>query len=207
MAEIIAGVERSAKFEIINGVVNMVPPGTPDHASISGNAYNSFYNYFKGRKCKVYHDNNWLRLDIIKKKQGMDLPEKDKVIPDIMVVCDRSMDTPEGVTGAPALIAEVLSPSTQKKDRTYKKDMYELIGVPEYWIISPGDKSVEIYILAGGKYELRHVYRKFTEDELRWFEEGIREKPDELAQEFSPCTFPDLKIKIDDIFYDLIGGD
>ena len=50
-------------------------------------------------------------------------------------------------SGVPKLIVETLSPSTAKKDRSEKMEIYEAAGVEEYWIVSPRG-SVEIYYAA-----------------------------------------------------------
>jgi Uma2 family endonuclease len=49
--------------------------------------------------------------------------------------------------GVPDLIAEVLSPKTRRRDRTVKLQAYQDAGVPEYWLVDPRDRTVEIYIL------------------------------------------------------------
>jgi len=49
-----------------------------------------------------------------------------------MVVCDRDKIKNDGVHGAPYLVVEALSPSTAKRDKTYKKDAYARSGVREY---------------------------------------------------------------------------
>lgn len=52
----------------------------------------------------------------------------------------------------PDLIVEVLSPSTEARDRGIKFQDYALHGVAEYWIIDPVTESVELYRLAGEVY-------------------------------------------------------
>jgi Uma2 family endonuclease len=39
----------------------------------------------------------------------------------------------------------VLSPSTQKKDKTLKLQKYLNAGVREYWIVDPRKKSIVVY--------------------------------------------------------------
>ena len=56
---------------------------------------------------------------------------------------------------APDFVVEILSTSTEKYDRTVKKDDYALHGVHEYWIINPDKKEVEQYILSDKQYELK----------------------------------------------------
>lgn len=55
-----------------------------------------------------------------------------------------------GMCGAPDWVAEVLSPSTARYDRTIKLAAYERAGVPEIWLIDPTDRTVAIYRLAAG---------------------------------------------------------
>lgn len=55
--------------------------------------------------------------------------------------------------GPPNLVIEVLSPGTQKIDRTNKKSVYESNGVQEYWLVSPVTKEAIGYNLVNGRYE------------------------------------------------------
>lgn len=50
-----------------------------------------------------------------------------------------------GIEGAPDLIVEILSPSNIFTDRNQKKTTYQKIGVKEYWIVDPANKTLEIY--------------------------------------------------------------
>lgn len=52
----------------------------------------------------------------------------------------------------PDLIVEVLSPSTEARDRGIKFQDYALHGVSEYWIIDPVAETVELYRLKGIEY-------------------------------------------------------
>lgn len=67
---------------------------------------------------------------------------------------------------APDFAAEVLSPSTKRRDRGVKFEDYAAHGVREYWILDPDARTVEKYILnplgryalekkAGGEEEVR----------------------------------------------------
>ena len=125
---------RGIKYQIIKGriISNMAPLANPNHSILSNNINVILSKYFAGKKCRVYHDNNYLRIDIIKKRGQIKLPEEckhDKFIPDVMVVCDKSIDTLDGVIGAPTLVVEVLSKTTMEYDISIKKEVYALIGV------------------------------------------------------------------------------
>lgn len=53
----------------------------------------------------------------------------------------------------PALIVEVLSPSTEANDRGVKFDDYARSGVRDYWLVDPGTETVEIYAGTNGAFE------------------------------------------------------
>ncbi len=57
------------------------------------------------------------------------------------------------VQGAPDLVVEVVSPSTEARDRGIKFRAYERHGIKEYWIVDPLARKAEVYILTGGRYE------------------------------------------------------
>ena len=114
------------------------------------------------------------------------------------MVCDPSkIDEEKGVTGAPDLVVEVLSPSTAKRDKVEKKNAYERGGVKEYWIVSPKEGIVDQYVLADGNLVLRGVYVHFTPRMLERLDEKARA---EAAAEFHCTLFDDLTIRLDDIF-------
>lgn len=58
------------------------------------------------------------------------------------------------IDGAPALIVEVISPSSLRRDRVTKFDAYEQAGVQEYWIVDPRTRSVEVFTWSNGEYAL-----------------------------------------------------
>ncbi len=53
---------------------------------------------------------------------------------------------------APDLVMEVLSPSTEGRDRGIKKQDYAAHGVREYWIVDPVAQTIEQSQLVDGKY-------------------------------------------------------
>lgn len=54
--------------------------------------------------------------------------------------------------GAPDLFVEVYSPSSRLYDRVIKHMAYEQAGVPEYWLVDPEQKCIELFVLEYGKY-------------------------------------------------------
>ena len=76
----------------------------------------------------------------------------DVVEPDLLFVADdqRSILTEPNIQGAPALLVEVLSPGTKKRDLGVKKDLFDRAGVREYWIVDPKANTVVIHRRAAG---------------------------------------------------------
>ena len=178
--------------EVLNGnVIAMSPSPTWNHMAVAGNIYGIFRNYLKGKKCTPIQDGFDLHLT-----------EKDVFIPDMMVICDRSKIKRNGVYGAPDLVVEILSPSTAKNDRGYKKGVYEACGVPEYWIVDPSQRSVEVYLLQGGRYTLDNIYTLYPAEEL---EEMTEEEKACVATEFKSHLYDDLTIRLEDIFNDFFS--
>ena len=47
--------------------------------------------------------------------------------------------------GRPLLVVEVASPSTVRQDREQKRRLYQRLGIPEYWIVDPDSRTVEVW--------------------------------------------------------------
>jgi len=88
----------------------------------------------------------------------------DVVEPDLMFVAadQPHILTQKNVQGPPALVIEVLSPGTRKRDRTIKRDLFERSGVREYWLVDPDAKTVTVLRRGGScgfdaPFELSHA--------------------------------------------------
>ena len=71
----------------------------------------------------------------------------DVVEPDLVFVAPDQLDilTAQNIQGTPALVIEILSPSTRKRDQEIKRLLYERTGVREYWLVDPELASVTLY--------------------------------------------------------------
>lgn len=88
------------------------------------------------------------------------LSEFDVRQPDIAMLHRNKINivTNRGIEGSPDLIVEVLTPSSIKRDREDKKNVYAKFGIKEYWLIDPILHTLEQYILKDGRYILHEVY-------------------------------------------------
>jgi len=58
------------------------------------------------------------------------------------------------IDGAPALVVEVISSTSSRKDRLHKLHIYKEGKVRHYWLVNPGEKTLECFILRDGEYFL-----------------------------------------------------
>ena len=70
----------------------------------------------------------------------------DVVEPDLVFVAPDQLEilTAKNIQGTPALVIEILSPSTRKRDREVKRRLYERAGVREYWLVDPDPNAVTV---------------------------------------------------------------
>lgn len=77
------------------------------------------------------------------------------VQPDLFIVCDKSKLDGQNCNGAPDLVLEILSPSSEKHDLFRKFNLYRLAGVKEYWILDPETQGLLVHLLKEGEYITR----------------------------------------------------
>lgn len=146
--------DEDERVEIIDGeAIMMAPAPARVHQEISGELFRQLANYLWGKKCKVYAAPFDVRLF---EEDGNRPEDVDTVVePDITIVCDPSKLDERGCKGAPDMVVEILSPATQRHDRFIKFSLYQKAGVREYWIVDPGSKIVQSFILEDGHYSVK----------------------------------------------------
>ena len=145
--------------EIINGELFMMATPSSRHQEICFEIGRQLGNFLEGKRCKVYPAPFGVRLF---EQEGDDSSAVDTVVePDISVVCDRNKIDQRGCKGAPDLIIEVLSPSTQRYDQLVKLNLYQKAGVREYWIVDPENKTVRVMLHKGSLgFQVCEVYQR-----------------------------------------------
>lgn len=91
----------------------------------------------------------------------------DVFCPDLVVVMNQQkILTKRFVKGAPAIVIEILSPSTRRRDRGVKRAVYERAGAREYWIVDPDQDAITVHLLVKGRFEKIEMLRARDEDVL-----------------------------------------
>jgi len=110
------------------------------HQQVSGNIFSEF-NKNISNKCLVA---NFIDYKIA----------NDTIVsPDVLVACGDDLGD-KYLKKTPQIVVEILSPSTQRKDRNEKYNLYENEGIKYYIIVDWQSKIAEVYKLKDGKYKL-----------------------------------------------------
>ena len=130
--------ERTAEFrsEYDHGVIIPMPGASREHNAITFNTSGLFWSQLEGSSCEGFAQDMRVRV-----------PQCDRYYyPDIIVVCGeaRFEDATFDVLLNPRLIVEVLSESTERKDRGEKFDCYETLpSLSDYVLISQTEPRIE----------------------------------------------------------------
>lgn len=134
------------RYEIINGNLLMAPAPDTWHQNWIGELYMILRSHVQGKKLgRVFV----APVDVV-------LNDENTVQPDLTVIANANLGIikQRAIFGTPDLLVELISPSSVRRDRYDKKDLYARFGVKEYWIGDPANKSLEILTLKEGRYEL-----------------------------------------------------
>lgn len=161
-------------FAIIEGEKVVSPSPVDIHQVVAGNLYGTLWVWLRQNPIGKIRDAPY---DVV-------LDQRAVVQPDLLIVLNehRSRLTRRNLQGAPDLVVEVLSPSSLRLDRVVKRALYARYGVPEYWIVSPEERTVEVLHLQGDHYDTAALWQ--TGDTLT-----------------SP-TLPGFACAVDDLFLD-----
>jgi len=188
--EAMGHMERKVKKELIDGIWYMSPTAGIYHGIVVGNLQKIFGPKLWGRGCLTFSEN----LEVYYNN------DNNYVIPDFAIVCNRNFFKDRGVDTAPDFVVEVLSPTSAKRDKTIKKAKYEMLGVKEFWLISVGDRSVEVYLLVDVKYELANVYAVPYDWQIERMDEA---ELAEIVYIFNMSVFDGLEVDVRDVFENL----
>jgi Uma2 family endonuclease len=141
--------------ELFRGRIRRMSPAPKRlHQRIAGRIHTEIELFLRRKSCEVYIAPFDVRLP------NPDSVEVFTVVqPDVCIICDQSKLDEAGCIGAPDTIIEVLSKGNVDRDINEKFSLYEESGVPEYWIVSPGEKTITCYQLdETGRYKLSGEY-------------------------------------------------
>lgn len=160
------------KFELSDGVIQMMTGGSSLHAHIAGNIYSFLKGKLRGTGCVPFNSDMALRIG-----------ETDVRYPDVAVYCGNPMDIakePVLSFDDPVVIIEVLSPSTSTLDQGTKLEEYRTIA------------SVDTIVFVDPDNELTRTFQRVGPDTWR----------DDMFAQPHDIVLPSLKLTMprDEIF-------
>jgi Uma2 family endonuclease len=138
------------RYEVVSGVLYMAPSPSMEHQGITLEV--------------AAHLRNFVQLTgsgrVFVAPADVELSPGDVVQPDVFVILREHLDriTSSRVRGAPDLVVEVASPGTARHDLREKQDAYARAGVTEYWIVIPGERTVELLVLKDRLYRSLGIF-------------------------------------------------
>jgi Uma2 family endonuclease len=150
-ADLLAMPDDGKRREIIDGELLVTPSPMRPHQRISLKLAFAFETFLQ-----VHPLGELLvaPMDVI-------LGEHDVLEPDLLFVLNEHRDfLKDWVRGAPDLVIEILSPTTETRDRGPKMKAYARYGVGEYWIVDPIAEAIEVYRLTEQGYQLAALCAK-----------------------------------------------
>ncbi|TGL26135.1 Uma2 family endonuclease [Leptospira bourretii] len=142
---------RKSEFDltqILNGVSFVTPSPLGFHQQILGKLFFQFQLYLQKENLGEIFTSP---LDVILES------DVNVVQPDLIYIKKENLSIfhPNGhINGIPDLLVEIISPGSITRDTVDKFAIYEKYGVPEYWLVFPEQKVIEVFTLKAGKYSL-----------------------------------------------------
>ncbi len=134
------GVESEYRYELIDGFVYDMTGSTPEHSAIIENIVSLFREQLgRSGPCRTHRD------------QYVVIPGKPPVVPDVVLTCDQGdWDKDKRLRPfmirSPLIVVEVLSPSTERYNRTEKFARYMHCTTLEvYMLVNQNEQHVEVY--------------------------------------------------------------
>lgn len=125
------------RTEWVDGEVIVMSDPHPDHSIAQANLIVAFKQALSGMTvCPVV---------------AVWLPRNRVRVPDISVFQARPTTNPVELT--PALVVEVLSPSTRTEDTIRKSREYAEAGIDQYWVVDPDRRHLDVLTLVDGEWE------------------------------------------------------
>ena len=143
------GWDDGKRYELVSGMAFLMEPAPLwPHQDIQMHLSNQIYNHLKGKAGKVFTAPFDVRLNA-------DAGDDTVLQPDVVVFRDRHKLYGTGCIGAPDMVIEIMSQSTEHLDKLVKFNQYLQAGVREYWIVDPDATTVQVCLLNNGGYDIK----------------------------------------------------
>lgn len=138
------------RYEVVDGELLMTPAPTPHHQQVALTLARRFADFVESRRLGT----------ILIAPCDVVLSEINVFQPDILLISveRRALIEEKKIAGAPDLVVEVLSPSTEQRDRIAKAKQYARFGVREMWLVDPAAKTIEVLVQTAEGFRREGLY-------------------------------------------------
>ena len=138
------------RYQLIEGELIREPAPSVPHQSVVMNLSNILWNFAKNRSMGK----------VLAAPTDVYLSETNVLQPDVLFISsDRTgIVTERCIHGAPDLVVEIVSPSSARRDRGAKRELYARYGVAEYWLVDPVAGTLEVLRLTDGHFVTTERY-------------------------------------------------
>ena len=166
--------EPGYRFEILKGVLVKEPSPSMQHQRVSRELGYQLFIFFKSFDPEG---------ELFSAPLDVTLTASNVLQPDLLFVSDarKEIMRDERIDGPCDLVVEIISPTSRRKDRLNKMEIYRQAGIPHYWLADPEEQTMEAFMLKNGSYALIAAG-------------GPGDK-------FTHPEFPGLDLDLDQIFY------
>ncbi len=144
-------VDISLRHEILEGELFVSPSPSLVHQVLLGELHARLLTHVRGRQLGRLLTGP---VDVKRSEYGV-------TVPDILFVRKSRPHVvrlgEQAITEPPDLVVEVISPSSDRRDRVRKFAFYAEFGVQEYWVVDPFQRTCDAYILREGIYEALQI--------------------------------------------------
>ena len=126
------------RHELIDGQHYVTPSPNIRHQRIVGTLYLLIASWLESHRVG----------EVFLSPTDVVLSDIDIVVPDLLYLSNEraaQVLTPLHVKGVPELVVEIASKRTRKRDQTIKRQLYERVGVSEYWTVDPDIDVVRVH--------------------------------------------------------------
>jgi Uma2 family endonuclease len=164
--------ESNHRIELYDGELVMSAMPIPLHQLVGTNLTVQLHGYVRRRQLGVVLGSP---IDVVLSKHV-------KFQPDITFLSNGRASINDGkkYTAAPDLVVEILSNSTEEKDRTLKFREYARGGAREYWLVSVSEKEIEVHCNSETGFKQHRVFF--------------------ATEKMSTPLFPDAELDLQEVF-------
>lgn len=142
--------EPGYRLEILEGVLVKEPSPSVLHQRVSRRLLRLLEDYFgdtdpRGEVFGAPLDTTLSNITVVQ--------------PDLLFISGKQRDIEKEtrIDGSPELVVEIISPTSRRKDRVQKMQIYQKAGIRHYWLVDPEEKTLECFGLRDGIYALLAV--------------------------------------------------